>query len=114
MAADTGDLEVRGEVLYYAKDFAKLNERQRSAGERCRVRAMLFAEAMRLAWLSGTILGREVVPDVCSTRATDRSLTSSMPSIAYVLYAYGPPLSSFGDIASYKQYHSMTYTTADF
>ena len=33
-AADTGDLEVRGEVLYYTKDFEKLNERQRAAGEK--------------------------------------------------------------------------------
>ena len=33
-AADTADLEVRGEVLYYTKDFEKLNERQRAAGEK--------------------------------------------------------------------------------
>jgi len=33
-AADTEDLEVRGEVLYYTKDFDKLNERQRAAGEK--------------------------------------------------------------------------------
>ncbi|MGH8676448.1 MAG: NAD-dependent DNA ligase LigA, partial [Burkholderiales bacterium] len=31
-AADTEDLEVRGEILYYTKDFAKLNERQRASG----------------------------------------------------------------------------------
>ena len=33
-AADTEDLEVRGEVLYYTRDFEKLNERQRLAGEK--------------------------------------------------------------------------------
>jgi DNA ligase (NAD+) len=33
-AADTEDLEVRGEVLYYSRDFEKLNERQRQAGEK--------------------------------------------------------------------------------
>src|SRR6185436_9648713 len=33
-AADTEDLEVRGEVLYYIRDFEKLNERQRAAGEK--------------------------------------------------------------------------------
>jgi DNA ligase (NAD+) len=33
-AADTEDLEVRGEVLYYTRDFEKLNERQRQAGEK--------------------------------------------------------------------------------
>ncbi len=33
-AADTEDLEVRGEVLYYTRDFEKLNERQRRAGEK--------------------------------------------------------------------------------
>src|SRR6185369_11555469 len=33
-AADTEDLEVRGEVLYYTRDFEKLNERQRAAGEK--------------------------------------------------------------------------------
>jgi DNA ligase (NAD+) len=33
-APDTGDLEVRGEVLYYTRDFEKLNERQRQAGHK--------------------------------------------------------------------------------
>jgi DNA ligase (NAD+) len=33
-AADTEDLEVRGEVLYYTKDFERLNERQRAHGEK--------------------------------------------------------------------------------
>jgi DNA ligase (NAD+) len=33
-AADTEDLEVRGEVLYYTRDFEKLNARQRAAGEK--------------------------------------------------------------------------------
>ena len=32
--ADTVDLEVRGEVLMYREDFARLNERQRAAGEK--------------------------------------------------------------------------------
>lgn len=33
-APDTADLDVRGEVLYYTRDFQKLNERQRQAGEK--------------------------------------------------------------------------------
>jgi len=33
-AADTEDLEVRGEVLYYTKDFEQLNVQQRAAGEK--------------------------------------------------------------------------------
>ena len=33
-AADTRDLEVRGEILYYTRDFEKLNARQRAAGEK--------------------------------------------------------------------------------
>ena len=33
-AADTQDLEVRGEILYYTRDFLKLNARQRAAGEK--------------------------------------------------------------------------------
>ena len=33
-APDTGDLEVRGEVLFYKADFEKLNSRQREAGEK--------------------------------------------------------------------------------
>jgi DNA ligase (NAD+) len=33
-SADTDDLEVRGEVLYYTRDFEKLNQRQRQAGEK--------------------------------------------------------------------------------
>ncbi len=33
-ASDTGDLEVRGEILYYTRDFEKLNARQRAAGEK--------------------------------------------------------------------------------
>ncbi len=31
-AAEKDDLEVRGEILYYSKDFDKLNERQRASG----------------------------------------------------------------------------------
>ena len=41
--------------------------RPRSAGVNCSVVRMLRAEAARLPTLSGTILGREVVPEVCST-----------------------------------------------
>jgi DNA ligase (NAD+) len=33
-APDTEDLEVRGEILYYTRDFEKLNARQRAAGEK--------------------------------------------------------------------------------
>jgi hypothetical protein len=38
-----------------------------SVGLNCSVRAMLAAEVHRLRCDSGTILGREVVPEVCST-----------------------------------------------
>src|SRR5262249_36283803 len=31
-APDTADLEVRGEILYYTRDFERLNERQRQEG----------------------------------------------------------------------------------
>jgi DNA ligase (NAD+) len=34
LEADTADLEVRGEVLYYKDDFEKLNRRQEAAGEK--------------------------------------------------------------------------------
>lgn len=44
--------------------------RQRSPGPSCSVAPMWAAEAHRLRWLRGTILGREVVPEVCSTSAT--------------------------------------------
>ena len=44
--------------------------RQRSCGVSASVAAMLRAEAARLRWRSGTIFGRDVVPEVCSTRAT--------------------------------------------
>ena len=43
--------------------------RQRSAAASCKVAAMLAADAARFAWLSGTILGREVVPEVCRIKA---------------------------------------------
>jgi DNA ligase (NAD+) len=33
-APDTRDLEVRGEIIFYRKDFESLNERQRQAGEK--------------------------------------------------------------------------------
>jgi DNA ligase (NAD+) len=33
-APDTGDLEVRGEVIFYKRDFEKVNERQREAGQK--------------------------------------------------------------------------------
>src|SRR3984885_3087680 len=42
--------------------------------------AMLPAEVQILAWRSGTIFGREVVPDVCRMRAT--SCGSAGPGLA--------------------------------
>jgi hypothetical protein len=42
----------------------------RSADEKPQRRAMFCAEAARLACVSGTIFGREVVPEVCSTIET--------------------------------------------
>ena len=47
-----------------------MTERQRSAGVSFSVWAMFQPEAQRFFWLSGTILGRDVVPEVCSTSAT--------------------------------------------
>ena len=44
--------------------------RQRSSGVSASVVRMWRAEAARLRCSSGTILGREVVPEVCSTSAT--------------------------------------------
>jgi len=44
--------------------------RQRSPGASCRKRPMLPAEAVTLRFDSGTIFGREVVPDVCRISAT--------------------------------------------
>jgi hypothetical protein len=43
---------------------------QRSSAVNARVVLMLRAEAHRLRCVSGTILGRDVVPEVCSTSAT--------------------------------------------
>jgi hypothetical protein len=45
--------------------------RQWSAGASFSVAMILFAAASRLSWLNGTIFGREVVPEVCSTSAID-------------------------------------------
>jgi hypothetical protein len=43
--------------------------KQRSFGVSASVAAVLRAERQRFAWVRGTILGLDVVPDVCSTRA---------------------------------------------
>ncbi len=43
--------------------------RQRSSAVRDSVRPMLAADAARLAWVSGTSFGRDVVPDVWSRSA---------------------------------------------
>ena len=43
--------------------------RQVSAGLNARAAAMCRAEAARLPLVNGTILGRAVVPEVCSTKA---------------------------------------------
>src|SRR5690242_1085015 len=47
--------------------------RQRSAGVRPSVAPICAADAARLAWLSGTSFGREVVPEVCKRSATSPS-----------------------------------------
>src|SRR3972149_4084053 len=52
--------------------------RERSFSVSWREAAMLRAEAKRLEWVRGTLLGREVVPEVCSTRA--RSSAWAKPS----------------------------------
>src|SRR5689334_4528416 len=51
--------------------------RQRSAGVSARQVEMLRAEASRFFCASGTILGREVVPEVCSTRAPSSAALKS-------------------------------------
>ena len=55
-----------------------ITQRQRSVAESCRVVAMLRAEAQRLAWVSGTSFGLEVVPEVCSIKATSVGFASSI------------------------------------
>ena len=54
--------------------------RHRSAGVRLKVAAICRAEAMTLAWRKGTIFGRDVVPDVCSSSA--RSASAAAPGLA--------------------------------
>ena len=61
--------------------------RQRSAGVSASVVRICRAEAARLRCSSGTILGREVVPEVCSTSASsssfaapDRTAAPALPS----------------------------------
>ena len=56
--------------------------RQRSPGSSAIHSAMLRAEAQRLAPVSGTILGRDVVPEVCSTMAA-----SSLPLLSSAVAA---------------------------
>src|SRR3984885_14658813 len=51
-----------------------------SASESSSEVAMLPAEVQMLAWRSGTIFGREVVPEVCKIRAT--SCGSAGPGLA--------------------------------
>src|ERR1700744_3798504 len=52
----------------------------RSWAESSSEAAMLRAEVQMLAWRSGTIFGREVVPEVCKMRAT--SYGSAEPDLA--------------------------------
>ena len=67
--------------------------RQRSDGARASVATMLAAEAQRLAWLSGTIFGREVVPEVCRMRATASPARSATGASAAPSKANSPALS---------------------
>ena len=57
--------------------------RQRSSGVSASEVATLCADAARLAWLSGTSFGRDVVPEVWSSRAMS-------PSSAGPVVAAGP------------------------
>ena len=50
--------------------------RQTSSGVSCSAPMMFRAEAVTLRWSSGTIFGREVDPEVCSTRATSSGCAS--------------------------------------
>ena len=43
--------------------------RQRSVSTKFKVRRIFSAEVQRFFAVSGTILGRDVVPDVCRTKA---------------------------------------------
>src|SRR5262252_8241855 len=52
-------------------------DRLRSSGVSASVCLTLLADAHTLRWVSGTILGRDVVPDVCSTSATSSGLAKS-------------------------------------
>ena len=51
--------------------------KERSAALSRNDAAMLRAERARLRWRRGTIFGRDVVPDVCSTRASSSSIGRS-------------------------------------
>ena len=48
---------------------------ERSAAVRCSDVAMFWAEAARFRWRSGTIFGRDVVPDVWSTSASSSAVS---------------------------------------
>ena len=52
--------------------------KQRSLASRASVAATLVAEAVTFWWLSGTIFGRDVVPEVCRINATSSAPTSSL------------------------------------
>ena len=56
--------------------------KHKSSASRRRVLAMLRADAQMLRWLSGTILGRAVVPDVCSISAMSSELGCSASAAA--------------------------------
>ena len=53
--------------------------KERSAAVSCNDAAMLRAERARLRWRSGTIFGRDVVPDVWSTSASSSAGRSLDP-----------------------------------
>jgi hypothetical protein len=68
-----------------------MTSRQRSRGVKAKVPAMLRAEAVRLCWRSGTILGRDVVPEVWSTSATSSESGCGAPASANGIESVKPP-----------------------
>jgi len=67
----------------------------RSAAAKATVRLTLRAEAQTLRWESGTIFGRDVVPEVCSTSAVSSAATAPVFSARRV----ADPVHDFADFA---------------
>ena len=64
-----------------------------SEAVRARVRTMFPADTTMFVWVSGTIFGREVVPEVCSTKATSCSF-AKIGSLAIELQSISSSITS--------------------